>query len=274
MSHRRARARRARPLPLLLFAAGLALAALGGCSSAQEIQISALHFFKQGNEALEQQDYPQAIQLYRRVLALDDRAAAAHYNLGLALFEMQAYDQAAESFERALALYPDQPAAHYNLALTYDRLYDLPQAHAHYNAYRELVLAQEARQERGAATARVQPPAGAPAAVQAVPTQAAPGAGRSAIAAAAAAALGARAAGVPGMPGAAGAAGNPQGTGGMGTAGSRSTSSAAPTQVRPAPTQVRPTPRGPAAAARAHETDEMLGGSDKWWIQDRFIQNQ
>lgn len=209
----------------LLAIALLTLAALSGCASQQELRVSALHFFRQGNEAMAREDYPRAIRHYQKVIDLDDSAAAAHYNLGLAYFAMMEYDEAAEAFQASLALEPASAATHYNLALTYDRLYDLPQAHRHYNTYRQLAQEQVAQREP-VATAQ-------PAAAQ-----------RPAAAQASAARNSEQAAAQATAP----AAGRTQAT-----------------QTTTATAKRQATPRRPVSTS---------GGNQKWWIQDRYIQNQ
>ncbi len=155
-SHHRSRPRHG---AWLLAIALLALALLGGCASEQELRLSALHFFRQGNEAMAREDYPLAIRHYQRVIDLDDSVAAARYNLGLAYFAMMEYEAAADAFQTSLELEPNSAAAHYNLALTYDRLYNLPLAHRHYNTYRRLAQEQVAQREPEAATATQRPAA-------------------------------------------------------------------------------------------------------------------
>jgi tetratricopeptide (TPR) repeat protein len=212
----------------LLAIALLTLTVLGGCASEQELRLSALTFFRQGNEAMAREDYPQAIRHYRKVIDLDDTAAAAHYNLGLAYFAMMEYEAAAEAFQATLELEPDSAAAHYNLALTYDRLYNLPLAHRHYNTYRRLAQAQVAQREPTATApaASARRPATAPA-----PTTAQAGSGVQ-----------------------------------------QASQPAKPAQNRaPALQTTTATAKRQAPPRRTASTP---GDNQKWWIQDRFIQNQ
>lgn len=233
-------ARPARQLTVLIIM-GVVAFMPGACSSEQEseIQISALHFFKQGNQAFAAEDYHRAIRHYRRVLVLDDQAAAAHYNLGLALYKMQAYSESALAFERSLSVDPDQPAAHYNLALTYDRLYQMPEAHSHYNKYRSMA----AQQQSGGANG--------PATISATPTRTRQRAGGKL----------------------------PDRTVVRQTSARRSLQAGNPVlAAAQAKNNQRQKQRSPgrtrAAESRKRESGGTLGDSNKWWIQDRFIQNQ
>jgi tetratricopeptide (TPR) repeat protein len=69
-------------------------------------------------EALQQDGkYEEAIQHYRRAIALRPDWAPPHNNIGTALQAQGLSDQAVAHFERALSLQPDYPRAHFNLGI-------------------------------------------------------------------------------------------------------------------------------------------------------------
>ena len=92
----------------------------------------ALHFLG----VLEHQrgDDAAAVALITRAIALDDRDAAMHANLGIALRGCGELDAAVASYRRALALAPAFPEAHNNLGIALHRLGQAEEAIAHYRA--------------------------------------------------------------------------------------------------------------------------------------------
>ena len=80
--------------------------------------------------------------LLERALAIDDRDAAAHFELGALFDRTQRFDQAARELERAAALAPDDPATHYRLARVYDRLGKPDAARAERDRHTKLEQAQ------------------------------------------------------------------------------------------------------------------------------------
>ncbi len=63
-----------------------------------------------------------ARKLLEKSLAINERDAAAHFELGAVFDRTQRYADAAREFERAAELAPSDPATHYRLARVYDRL--------------------------------------------------------------------------------------------------------------------------------------------------------
>ncbi len=59
----------------------------------------------------------EAVDSYRRALALNPNDATSHSNLGLILQDLGLLDEAIEHCQRAIALQPDFPAAHNHLGL-------------------------------------------------------------------------------------------------------------------------------------------------------------
>jgi tetratricopeptide (TPR) repeat protein len=175
----------ARPTKLAWIARALAAAMLlAACSATRtEQEASALHYFKRGNVAMEQEDYGRAVRMYQQAASLDPRAAAIQYNLGLAYYRVEALPEAVQAYQRALKLDPNFADAHLNLALAHDRLYNLESAQSHFNAYQRLARSQAASTAESAkvsapakpqAAAAQTQPGGGPAATGRLPDAAAP----------------------------------------------------------------------------------------------------
>jgi tetratricopeptide (TPR) repeat protein len=63
-----------------------------------------------------------ARNLLEKALAINERDAASHFELGTVFERTQRYADAAREFERAATLSPDDAATHYRLSRVYDRL--------------------------------------------------------------------------------------------------------------------------------------------------------
>jgi tetratricopeptide (TPR) repeat protein len=70
----------------------------------------------------------QAVDCYRKVLALNPRASAAATNLGNLLYQQGAYAEAGALYDNLLSFAPDSPEARYNLAAVSIRLNDRKKA--------------------------------------------------------------------------------------------------------------------------------------------------
>ena len=80
--------------------------------------------------------------LLEKALALDERNAAAHFELGAMLDRTRQYADAARELERAAALAPSDPATHYRLSRVYDRLGKPEAAQAQRDLHAKLESAQ------------------------------------------------------------------------------------------------------------------------------------
>ena len=60
--------------------------------------------------------------LLEKALAINERDAAAHFEMGVVFDRTRRYEEAAREWERAAELAPEDPATHYRLARVYDRL--------------------------------------------------------------------------------------------------------------------------------------------------------
>ncbi|MBI4082933.1 MAG: tetratricopeptide repeat protein [Candidatus Lambdaproteobacteria bacterium] len=233
-------ARRRHHRPVALGLATLLLLGLAACSgSSPDPELSALHHFRQGNAALVAEDYPRAIRHYQRAVELDDRAPDIAFNLGVAYQRVGAYAQAVQAYQRALELKPDQPDVQLNLALAYDKLYNLPAANDHYNAYRRLTVGPQA-------AAEAPPPAAAQVSAKARPQAPKPS----------------------NLP-------TPEALAQRGLR-KRSPAPSAPAQQPAAepPTGQRRTitqSAPPPAPPRSGSAEPLLGGTKKWWTQDQYL---
>lgn len=85
----------------------------------------------------------EARRLLEKVLAINERDAPAHFELGAVLDSMQSYAEAAREFERAAELDPGDPATHYRLSRVYDRLGKAEAAQAERDRHARLEKAQQ-----------------------------------------------------------------------------------------------------------------------------------
>jgi tetratricopeptide (TPR) repeat protein len=80
-------------------------------------------------------EYDQAERMYRRATMADPEYALAFFDLGNVLDEMQRLAEATEAYQKAVALVPQYADAHYNLALSYERQGQRRRALRHWLAY-------------------------------------------------------------------------------------------------------------------------------------------
>jgi len=83
-----------------------------------------------------------AQKLLEKVLAMNERDAAAHFELGTVLDRERRYADAAREFERAAELAPNDAATHYRLSRVYDRLGKTEAAKAERDKHAKLESAQ------------------------------------------------------------------------------------------------------------------------------------
>jgi tetratricopeptide (TPR) repeat protein len=86
---------------------------------ANTLEINLAEWFRRGNASFMQKDYLQAIDCYRRALALSPGTPELHFNLGNTFLELKNWDEAIGCFQRTLALAPDFTDAHVNLGIAY-----------------------------------------------------------------------------------------------------------------------------------------------------------
>ncbi|MBV9342479.1 MAG: tetratricopeptide repeat protein [Acidobacteria bacterium] len=84
------------------------------------------------------QDYKSAEEHYRRALATDSRYALAHFDLANVLDETGRVGEAVQAYLTALQLAPTYADAHYNLALAYEKIREPRKALKHWQAYVKL----------------------------------------------------------------------------------------------------------------------------------------
>lgn len=85
-----------------------------------------------------------ARKLLEKALSINERDAAAHFELGSMLDRLQRYADAAREFERAAELSPNESATHYRLSRVYDRLGKPEAAQAARERHAKLLKPQDA----------------------------------------------------------------------------------------------------------------------------------
>ncbi len=95
-----------------------------------------------GNLRLVAGDRAEAESMYRRAIAADPSQAEAPYNLAYLLVERGLHNEAVPLFERALSLRPDFAEAHFNLAMALTEVGKKDRARAHWQRYRDMLVAQ------------------------------------------------------------------------------------------------------------------------------------
>lgn len=115
---------------ILAFATQMLIAQSGQPASAS----SADEYLRNGIDAQHRGDVKDAIEEYRKALALKPELVEARANLGAALSADGQFDAAIEEDTRALASAPDKAAVRMNLALAYYKKGDIPNAHTEFKA--------------------------------------------------------------------------------------------------------------------------------------------
>jgi tetratricopeptide (TPR) repeat protein len=82
--------------------------------------------------------------LLEKALAIDDRDASAHFEMGVVMDRLERYEDAVKEFVRSAELDPSDPATHYRLSRLYDRLGKPDDARREREIHAKLVAAQEA----------------------------------------------------------------------------------------------------------------------------------
>ena len=82
-----------------------------------------------------QQNYGEAERYYRRAIDIDSRYALAYFDLGNVLDETGRLTEAVEAYRTAILISSSYADAHYNLALAYERLRRSRKALPHWRAY-------------------------------------------------------------------------------------------------------------------------------------------
>ena len=82
-----------------------------------------------------QQNYRDAERYYRSAIEIDSRYALAYFDLGNVLDETGRLAEAVDAYHTAILISPSYADAHYNLALAYERLRRSRKALPHWRAY-------------------------------------------------------------------------------------------------------------------------------------------
>ena len=78
---------------------------------------SAEEWFKTGNGLHSERRFPEAVDCYRRCLALGPGLGEAYYNLGNTCLDLGRHAEAHEHFLRCIAIQPENANAHFNLGI-------------------------------------------------------------------------------------------------------------------------------------------------------------
>jgi tetratricopeptide (TPR) repeat protein len=82
-----------------------------------------------------QQNYVEAERNYRRAVEIDSRYALGYFDLGNVLDETGRLPEAVEAYRSAIAISPSYADAHYNLALAFEKVHRPRSALKHWKAY-------------------------------------------------------------------------------------------------------------------------------------------
>ncbi|HEY5885221.1 MAG TPA: tetratricopeptide repeat protein [Pyrinomonadaceae bacterium] len=82
--------------------------------------------------------YNEAADVLKQAAAIEPNNAAAHFNLGLALYNGGRHSEAIEAYKAVVKLRPQLAAAHYNLGLSYVAIKDKQAARRHYEILKTL----------------------------------------------------------------------------------------------------------------------------------------
>lgn len=83
---------------------------------------------RKGQEALENEDFKTAINMYKKILIIEPKLVFARNMLGLAFLYDKQYEAAKEQFEELIKISPDDVVYYKNLALAYRQLLDYHRA--------------------------------------------------------------------------------------------------------------------------------------------------
>ncbi len=78
-------------------------------------------YFKKGYTALSTQQFPLAVELFRKTLELNPKDAYAHFNMAEALLFLKKYPEAEKALQSAITLNPQSMEAHVRLGLVYEK---------------------------------------------------------------------------------------------------------------------------------------------------------
>jgi tetratricopeptide (TPR) repeat protein len=106
-----------------------------GAAGAQEEEFEAL--VDRAQQAYQAGNLPEAEELYRQAISLDDQNAALYYNLGNVYYDMGSYGEAIAAYDKSVELGGDDLRVYYNLGNAYYRRGNFDAALAAYEDARE-----------------------------------------------------------------------------------------------------------------------------------------
>jgi tetratricopeptide (TPR) repeat protein len=93
-----------------------------------------------GRRLYDQNEVLDAVEHYRKALALKKHNPQAAFNLGVALEDLGQTNEAIEAYRRAVEADPFLAEAHYNLSLLYQKAGKRADARRHLKTYKELTV--------------------------------------------------------------------------------------------------------------------------------------
>jgi len=94
--------------------------------------------FERGIKFSTEGRYPDAIEEFKRFLAISPSNPAAHSNLGFAYYMNNNYESAYLEFTKTLEIDPSFSNAHYGLGLVYKKKNEMEKAKEHFEEYLKL----------------------------------------------------------------------------------------------------------------------------------------
>lgn len=113
--------------------------ALDYCRRASDADpTNADHVIGYGAALVQAKQFGQAIELFRKLIAIAPDNSTVHANLASALFELKRYNEAKTEYQWLIARQPDLVIAYYLLGVTHDHLMEYMDAMANYQQFLRL----------------------------------------------------------------------------------------------------------------------------------------
>ena len=88
---------------------------------AKKMRGEEIEWFNKGYKASIAENYDEAIEYYKKAIAINPDYADAHANLGVNYIQKGKFDEAISNLKKAITIDPKNVGAHYNLGLVYDK---------------------------------------------------------------------------------------------------------------------------------------------------------
>ena len=90
-------------------------------SGSKRLSREEVEWFKKGYNASMAKKYDEAIEYYKKAIAINPNYADAHANLGVNYMQKGKFDEAISNLKEAIEIDPMNAGAHFNLGLVYDK---------------------------------------------------------------------------------------------------------------------------------------------------------